>query len=102
MNPHPFVDLLTEALNLTHPRFALAFGEEYGPHETDAAARRERERPFLCEFVHQFRHLWERGLPGRLGRRRRRCTRLHRLRVHHRFRIDPDGFVRAVALESVE
>lgn len=62
---HPFLDLLTEALNLTHPRFALAYGEEYTSPE--AAARRDLERPFLCEFVYQFRHLWERGLPGRLG-----------------------------------
>lgn len=49
--PSPLVDLLIESLNLTHPRFALAYGRE----------------SFLLEFYHQFRHLWERGLPGRLG-----------------------------------
>jgi hypothetical protein len=63
----PLLDLLVESLNLIHPRFALAYGREYGPADTEAAARRERERPFLLEFYHQFRHLWERGLPGRLG-----------------------------------
>ena len=62
----PFVDLIVEALNLTHPRFALAYGREYDPADA-AAARCECERPFLLEFFHQFRHLWERGLPGRLG-----------------------------------
>lgn len=66
MKDDPFLDLILEALNLCHPRFALAFGSEYSPGDA-LAKRRERERPFLCEFYHQFRHLWERGLPGRLG-----------------------------------
>lgn len=61
----PFVDLVVESLNLMHPRFAAAFGREYASGESSLG--KWRERPFLCELHHQFRHLWERGLPGQLG-----------------------------------
>lgn len=61
----PVLLYLTEALNLTHPRFALAYGEAYAAEEQSPG--RERERPFLGEFYHQLRHLWERGFPAQLG-----------------------------------
>lgn len=61
----PVLLYLTEALNLTHPRFALAYGEAYAAE--DQPLCRERERPFLAEFFHQLRHLWERGFPSQLG-----------------------------------
>ena len=40
----PFLALVTEALNLTHPRFAAAHGLAYTPEEADepAAARKAR------------------------------------------------------------
>lgn len=67
--PRPFVDLVTEALNLLHPRFAGRDGLVYPPAEADspAAARKDRERPFVREFYHQFRRLWDKALPVRLG-----------------------------------
>jgi hypothetical protein len=46
----PFIDLIVESLNLTHPRFA------------GTAAR-----SFRYEFYHQFRHLWDKALPVQLG-----------------------------------
>lgn len=65
----PFLDLVTEALNLLHPRFAGKDGLAYPPADADgpAAARKERERPFVREFYHQFRRLWDKALPVRLG-----------------------------------
>jgi hypothetical protein len=67
--PHPFLDLVTEALNLLHPRFAGKDALAYPPADADcpAAARKERERPFVREFYHQFRRLWDKALPVRLG-----------------------------------
>jgi hypothetical protein len=67
--PHPFFDIVTEALNLLHPRFAGRGGLSYPPAEADgpAAARKDRERPFVREFYHQFRRLWDKALPVRLG-----------------------------------
>jgi hypothetical protein len=47
---NPFLDLVVEALNLTHPRFA----------GSDRAS-------FVREFYHQFRKLWDKALPVRLG-----------------------------------
>jgi hypothetical protein len=47
----PFVTLVVESLNLMHPRFAAGNGR----------------RAFLFEFYHQFRHLWDRAVPGQLG-----------------------------------
>ena len=66
---HPSLDLVTEALNLLHPRFAGKGTLAYPPAEADgpAAARKERERPFVREFYHQFRRLWDKALPVRLG-----------------------------------
>ena len=65
----PFRALVTEALNLTHPRFAAAHGLAYTPEEADepAAARKVRERPFVMEFYHEFRHMWDRAEPVRRG-----------------------------------
>ena len=67
--PHPFLDLATEALNQLHPRFAGKGLLAYPPADADgpAAARKERERPFVREFYHQFRRLWDKALPVRLG-----------------------------------
>ena len=64
-----FLELVTEALNLLHPRFAGKDGLAYPPADADgpAAARKERERPFAREFYHQFRRLWDKALPVRLG-----------------------------------
>jgi hypothetical protein len=66
---HPFLSLVVEALNLTHPRFALANGREYTPEEAGepAAARKVRERSFLMEFYHEFRRLWDRAVPVQRG-----------------------------------
>ncbi|QDU22494.1 hypothetical protein [Urbifossiella limnaea] len=66
---HPFLDLATEALNQLHPRFAGKGALAYPPGDADgpAAARKERERPFVREFYHQFRRLWDKALPVRLG-----------------------------------
>ncbi len=47
MTDDPFFTLIVEALNLMHPRFAAA-----------SPAR---------EFYHQFRRLWDKALPVRLG-----------------------------------
>jgi hypothetical protein len=52
MTDDPFVALVVEALNLMHPRFAAA-----GPGA----------RGFRDEFYHQFRRLWDKALPVRLG-----------------------------------
>ncbi|MFO0797232.1 MAG: hypothetical protein U0804_07120 [Gemmataceae bacterium] len=66
---HPFVELAVEALNQLHPRFAGKGTLAYPPADADgpAAARKERERPFVREFYHQFRRLWDKALPVRLG-----------------------------------
>ena len=66
---HPFLSLIVEALNLTHPRFALANGREYSPEEAaePPAARKFRERSFLMEFYHEFRRLWDRAVPVQRG-----------------------------------
>ena len=66
---HPFLALITEALNLTHPRFALANGREYSPEEAaePPASRKVRERSFLMEFYHEFRRLWDRAVPVQRG-----------------------------------
>lgn len=66
---HPFISLIVEILNLTHPRFALAYGREYTPDEArePAAARKARERSFLMEFYHEFRRLWDRAVPVQRG-----------------------------------
>jgi hypothetical protein len=50
MTDDPFLTLLVEALNLTHPRFASG-----GP------------AAFAREFYHQFRRLWDKAVPVRLG-----------------------------------
>jgi hypothetical protein len=65
----PFLALVIEALNLTHPRFAAAHGLAYTPSEADEppAARKVRERSFLMEFYHEFRRLWDRAEPVRRG-----------------------------------
>ena len=47
----PFVDLVVEALNLMHPRFARANGAD----------------SFRLEFYHAFRRLWDKALPVKLG-----------------------------------
>ena len=69
MADHPFLLLVLEALNLTHPRFALANGREYSPEEAaePPAARKVRERSFLMEFYHEFRRLWDRAVPVQRG-----------------------------------
>jgi hypothetical protein len=66
---HPFLSLVVEALNLTHPRFALANGREYTPEEATEppAARKTRERSFLMEFYHEFRRVWDRAVPVQRG-----------------------------------
>jgi hypothetical protein len=65
----PFVQLVTEALNLTHPRFASAGGLVYTPEEAEepAAARKARERPFVMEFYSEFRRMWDKAEPIRRG-----------------------------------
>ena len=69
MFTHPFLSLVVEALNLTHPRFALANGREYPPEEAaePPAARKVREHSFLMEFYHEFRRLWDRAVPVQRG-----------------------------------
>src|SRR4051812_28849523 len=69
MPEDPFLTLVTEALNLMHPRFASAHGREYPAAEADEppAARKVRERSFLMEFYHEFRRLWDQALPVNLG-----------------------------------
>jgi len=69
MTDDPFLTLLVEALNLLHPRFAAADGPAYSPADADtpAALRKERERSYLFEFYHQFRRLWDKALPVKLG-----------------------------------
>jgi hypothetical protein len=69
MTDDPFLMLLVEALNLTHPRFALAHGREYTATEAEEppAARKVRERSFLMEFYHEFRRLWDKAVPVQRG-----------------------------------
>ncbi|MBM3983461.1 MAG: hypothetical protein FJ304_24970 [Planctomycetes bacterium] len=64
-----FVQLVIEALNLTHPRFASAGGLVYTPEEAEepAAARKVRERPFVMEFYSEFRRMWDKAEPIRRG-----------------------------------
>ncbi len=65
----PFLALVLDALNLTHPRFASAHGLAYSAEEAEepAAARKVRERPFVMEFYHEFRRMWDRAEPVRRG-----------------------------------
>jgi hypothetical protein len=65
----PFLALLIDALNLMHPRFAGAHGLAYTAEEADEppAARKVRERPFVMEFYHEFRRLWDQAEPVRRG-----------------------------------
>src|SRR5262245_59879408 len=65
----PFLSLVVEALNLTHPRFALANGRAYTPDEAaePPAARKARERSFLMEFYAEFRRLWDKAVPVARG-----------------------------------
>jgi hypothetical protein len=65
----PFLALLIEALNLTHPRFASAHGLAYSPEEADTppAARKWRERAFVMEFYHEFRRMWDKAVPVQRG-----------------------------------
>jgi hypothetical protein len=69
MTDDPFLLLVVESLNLTHPRFALAYGREYTTIEADEppAARKSRERSFLLEFYHEFRRLWDKAIPVQRG-----------------------------------
>ena len=72
MTDDPFLTLIVEALNLTHPRFAAAHGLVYPEDEvrgwdSGPSRRKDRERSFLMEFYHQLRHLWDKALPVRLG-----------------------------------
>jgi hypothetical protein len=46
-----FTDLIVEALNVTHPRFAHA----------------RRRESFVLELYHQLRRLWDKALPVKLG-----------------------------------
>ena len=65
----PFLALVIEALNLTHPRFASAGGLIYTPEEAEEppAARKVRERPFVMEFYHEFRRMWDQAVPVQRG-----------------------------------
>lgn len=65
----PFLQLVIEILNLTHPRFASAGGLIYTPEEAEepGAARKVRERPFVMEFYSEFRRMWDRAEPVRRG-----------------------------------
>src|SRR5947208_2228492 len=65
----PFLAFVIDALNLTHPRFAAASGLVYTPEEAEepAAARKVRERPFVMEFYHEFRRLWDQAAPVQRG-----------------------------------
>lgn len=69
MADEPFPTLVVEALNLMHPRFAAANGTAYPAAEVEspAALRKDRERSFVREFYHQFRRLWDKALPVKLG-----------------------------------
>jgi hypothetical protein len=69
MTEDPFLTLIVEALNLMHPRFAAAYGREYTSVEAGEppATRKTRERSFLLEFYHEFRHLWDKAFPVELG-----------------------------------
>ena len=69
MTDDPFLMLLVEALNLTHPRFALANGREFSPQEAEEppATRKVRERSFLMEFYAEFRRLWDKAVPVQRG-----------------------------------
>jgi hypothetical protein len=64
-----FLTLVSESLNLMHPRFAAANGRAYTPDEAGEppAARKVRERSFLMEFYHEFRRLWDQAFPVELG-----------------------------------
>lgn len=65
----PFLALVVEALNLTHPRFASAGGLVYTAEEAEEppAARKVRERPFVMEFYHEFRRMWDQAVPVQRG-----------------------------------
>ena len=65
----PFLALVTDALNLMHPRFAAAHGTTYTPDEAEEppAARKARERSFVMEFYHEFRRMWDQAEPVRRG-----------------------------------
>lgn len=65
----PFLALVTDALNLMHPRFAAAHGTAYSAEEAGEppAARKPRERGFVLEFYHEFRRLWDQADPVRRG-----------------------------------
>ncbi len=65
----PFLALVIDALNLTHPRFASANGLAYTPEEAEEppAARKVRERAFVMEFYHEFRRMWDQAEPVRRG-----------------------------------
>jgi hypothetical protein len=65
----PFLALVIEALNLTHPRFASAGGLIYTPEEAEEppAVRKVRERPFVMEFYHEFRRMWDQAVPVQRG-----------------------------------
>lgn len=65
----PFLALVTDVLNLMHPRFAAAHGLAYTPDEAEEppAARKARERSFVMEFYHEFRRMWDQAEPVRRG-----------------------------------
>ncbi len=65
----PFLTLVTEALNLMHPRFAAAHGLAYSASEAEEppAARKVRERSFVMEFYHEFRRMWDQAVPVQRG-----------------------------------
>lgn len=65
----PFLALVIEVLNLTHPRFASAGGLVYTPEEAEepSAVRKVRERPFVMEFYSEFRRMWDKAEPIRRG-----------------------------------
>ena len=65
----PFLALVIEALNLTHPRLASAGGLVYTPEEAEEppAARKVRERLCVMEFYHEFRRMWDQAVPVQRG-----------------------------------
>src|SRR5436190_21610332 len=65
----PFLAFVTDALNLTHPRFASAGGLIYTAEEAEEppAARKVRERAFVMEFYSEFRRMWDKAEPIRRG-----------------------------------
>jgi hypothetical protein len=65
----PFLALVTDALDLMHPRFAAAGGLSYSSEEAGEppAARKVRERAFVMEFYAEFRRLWDKADPVRRG-----------------------------------